>query len=94
MDLSEMIRNENFQAWHESTTSDYGFSNPKLYDRIHNAAESGLEGRTHGEIIEEWRDYLHSLSGDLSDDEYVAIEQEIDDCEQWHIENGSLSQSA
>ena len=61
MDLSEMIRNENFQAWHESTTSDYGFSNPKLYARIHNAAESGSE---------------------------------IDDCEQWHIENGSLSQSA
>ncbi len=94
MNLSEMIHSEEFQAWHDSLTSNYGFSNPELYGRILNAAENGLEGRTHGEIIDEWHDYLRSLSSEISDEEYATIEQEINACEQWHLENGSLGRSA
>jgi len=94
MNLSEMIRSGDFQAWLSDTTSNYILFNPELYDRIHKAAENGSEGRTHAEVIDEWRDYLDSIACDLTDEECDIIEQEINAREQWHIDGGTIDHAA
>lgn len=60
MTLSEMIRSEEYRNWESETIQDFGFSNPALFDRIQEAASEGIDGRTHAEIIEMWRDYLRN----------------------------------
>ncbi len=95
MTLSEMIRSEEYRNWESETIQEFGFSNPALFDRIQEAASEGIDGRTHAEIIEMWRDYLrNNLSRTLSDEEYAALEKEIDETWDWHLKNGSLEQSA
>ncbi len=52
MNLPEMIRSEKYLLWESETISDFGFSNPELSLRINEAAEDGINGRTHAEIID------------------------------------------
>lgn len=95
MTLDEMIRSKAYQNREAETINNFGFSNPVLFDRIREAAGDGAEGRTHAEIIEMWRDYLRdNLSRELSDEEYAALEQEIDEIRDWHSQKGSLEQQA
>ena len=92
--LEEMYQSEEFQMWDSDNRSAGGsgiiLTDPDRYDRIEEGAEFGTEGSTHQEIIEDWREFLDNLDEDEAD--LDAITAEIDDCEKWHKENGSLEQ--
>lgn len=95
MNLGDMIRSEEYMAWEAAEELDLAFSDPDMYGRLHKAAEDGSDGRTHGEVITMWRDYVKDVlrrEGKLSDDELSTIEKQIDACEEWHQSNGSLDQ--
>ena len=82
--------------------NDGWINDPERRARIEEAAEYGCDGSTHGEVIQDWRDYLSTLKvidpewpedgGEITEEAKEAIESEIDSCEQWHAKNGSLNQ--
>lgn len=110
--LSEMIRSSAFQSFQESRLgNDLFIDDPQRAERIHDAAENGCNGSTHGEVIQDWRDFLNDrysvvvydspydaddlLDGksfDITESTRAKIDKEIDDCEEWHIKNGSINQ--
>lgn len=101
--LNSMLRSRAFESFQSDLLrNDLFLSDPERAERIHEYAESGSDGSTHAERIDDWREFLRSLKvidaefpddgGDISQDVYDAIESEIDDCEQWHEKNGSLHQ--
>jgi len=48
-----------------------------------------MSNYTHRDIIENWREYLnYAMSSDS--EHYKSIEAEIDDAENWHVENNSI----
>ncbi len=71
-------------------------------ERCYDAAENGSDGSTHREIIQDWRDYLGTLkvidpefpeeTGDITEEICNTIISEIDACEAWHIEHGSIDE--
>lgn len=93
--LDDFIRSDYFAEWDEEnrSTGSCGIilSDPERFDRIMDAAENGCEGSTHAEIIQDWRDALR-YSG-LNACTVKKVECEIDACEKWHIDNGSIDQS-
>lgn len=93
--LDDFIRSNYFAMWDEDnrSTGSCGIilSDPDRFDRIIEAAEDGCDGSTHGEIIQDWRDALRS--SDLNACTQKLIERDIDACEKWHIDNGSIDQS-
>lgn len=95
--LNDLINSPNFQPF--GSTSDDWINDGDRMARCHEAAENGAEGSTHAEVIQDWRDFLNSLTvtdewrdGDLSQNDYDSIDAEIDACEAWHEEHGSLHQ--
>ena len=94
--LDDFIRSDYFAAWDASNRDSLGCSrywhSRDRCDRIYEAAEHGAEGSTHGEIIQDWRDAFDCFQRDveLSEETIASIEKEIDECEAWHDENGSL----
>ncbi len=83
--------------------SDLFLSDPDRADRLHEAAGEGCDGSTHAETISDWRDFAKQLHDDLrrrlEDDDSDALEkyleqlnEDIDRCEKWHEDNGSLDQ--
>ncbi len=95
MDLSDFPQSEDWQAWDNDNrsvgSSGMILSDPERFDRCDSAVENGCDGSTHGEVIEDWREALDC--SDLGDDEKETIVAEIDDCERWHVENGSIDQT-
>jgi broad specificity phosphatase PhoE len=74
-------------------------------ERCDKAAEHGAEGSTHREIMEDWREFLARLEDEANRKAWMhgrvaaeierrvsAITEEIDACEAWHTENGSLDE--
>lgn len=94
--LEDFYNSEYFQAYEESFISGLGYSacpeKREMCNRIHEAAECGGEGRTHWEIIELWREALKACERDglITERTFTKIGMEIDDCETWHCENGSI----
>lgn len=95
--LAELYSHPNFHPFPQS--SDEWINDPERMQRCHEAAGDGCEGSTHAEIIQDWREFLNSLTvmdeyrdGDLTQDEFDAIDAEIDACEAWHEKNGSLNE--
>lgn len=77
--------------------SDLFISDPERAERILEYAESGSDGSTHAEHIEDWREFADMIFSSMSWDEREEIEPihdaiiaEIDKCEAWHEKNGSL----
>jgi len=90
MNLSEMLNTEDWQNYESDTLgNDLFISDPDRADRIHEAAKEGCDGSTHGEHIQDWRDYVNDC---LEAPESVkeAILKEIQETEDWHEENKSL----
>ena len=92
MPLDDFYRSDYFAMWDDSNRSAGScgiiLQDPDRYDRIVDAAGDGCEGSTHAEIIDDWRQSLQD-----SDLDYVTqerIEKEIEACEKWHADNGSL----
>ena len=70
---------------------------PDRADRCYTAAEFGSDGKTHSEVIEDWRDAFRSLLSNRRDREYperfaAAVLAHFDAIELWHENNGSLYQ--
>jgi hypothetical protein len=94
--LDDFIRSDFFQAWDEDNRSAGGcgiiLADQDRFDRIMAAAENGAEGSTHDEILDDWRHALYAARFELPDDIRDAIREEIDACEKFHNENGTLYQ--
>ena len=110
--LDEMIRSREFESYNESNLgNDLFINDPERGKRVYDAAEYGANGSTHGEVIQDWRDFLNDrfivkvydsqydaddlLAGksfDITESTRAKIDKEIDDCEDWHIKNGSINQ--
>lgn len=95
--IAELINHPQFHPFPQS--SDEWINDPERMKRCHDAAEDGCDGSTHGERISDWREFLNSLTitdefrdGDLTQDEFDAIDAEIDACEAWHETNGTLDE--
>jgi len=52
--------------------------------------EDGMFGVTHGDVIQNWRDFINGLN--LSDKVLTTINQEINDCEEYHIKNNTYDE--
>ncbi len=82
--LGDVIRSREFNSY----ANDLFLSDSDRADRIWDAAEDGGDGSTHAEVIEDWRDFLDTVR--LPWRVLARIVAEIDDCEKWHYDNGSL----
>jgi hypothetical protein len=93
--LKDMYNSDGFMMFDSDRRGNDMFINdPDRADRCYKAAENGSDGSYHAEIIQDWRDYLEILEQDELIPDYIAvkIDNEINDCEQWHEQNGSLWQ--
>jgi hypothetical protein len=97
--LAELYNHPEFVPF--GSSSDDWINDPDRMERCQDAAEYGEDGSFHSEIIQDWRDFLDRVDSDLNrkleEDEYEqwetikeSIEAEIDACEQWHSDNGTL----
>lgn len=99
--LRDLYSHPNFTPF--GSSSDDWINDPDRMDRCDAAAESGSEGSTHAEIIQDWRDFLQTLESEALrscqwhdrvtaeiERRIESINAEIDACEEWHEKNGSL----
>ena len=90
MTLNDMLNSDSYQRWENSRLgNDLFINDPKRAARIHEYAEEGLDGSTHDEVIQDWRDYI--ADADLPDADKESLMEEVDAAEQWHIDNGSIT---
>ena len=90
MTLTEMLNSDAYQRWESDRLgNDLFINDPKRAARLHEYAEDGLNGSTHDEVIQDWRDYLADAV--LPDSVKESLLKEIDAAEEWHIENGSIN---
>ncbi len=90
MTLTEMLNSDDYQRWESDRLGNDLFINDSARAaRLHEYAEEGLNGSTHDEIIQDWRDYLADAV--LPDSVKESLLKEIDAAEEWHIENGSIN---
>ena len=90
MTLNDMLNSDAYQRWESVRLgNDLFISDPERAARIHEYAKEGLDGSTHDEVIQDWRDYI--ADADLPDADKESLMEEVDAAEQWHIENGSIT---
>lgn len=99
MTIDEMLNSREYQGFiSDRLGNDLFLSDPDRADRMYEAAEDGCDGSTHAEVIEDWRTYAGILRDQAGEDDEQAqagiddLEAEIDACEKWHDENGSLNE--
>lgn len=92
------IRTEFVQNWTSEKDNDF-FNEPDRASRVWDAAENGADGKTHAEVIGDWREAFTAWMCDKrrgmwSDCERfsAAVEAHFDTVEAWHEKNGSLHQ--
>jgi hypothetical protein len=89
------IRSRAVESLTEERDSDL-WNEPERAARVHDAAEDGADGKTHAEVIDDWRDalayYLRDRRGNDVDRFEAAVSAHIDSVEAWHEKNGSLWQ--
>ena len=87
--LGEMLNSPEYQAFESDVYGNDMFINdPERAERVYAAAEHGCNGSYHAEVIQDWRNFLNIA--DYSDEILEHILAEIDACEDWHEQNGSL----
>jgi hypothetical protein len=103
--LEGMYKSREFEMFiSDKLGNDLFISDPERAERMQDASEDGIDGSTHAEIIEDWREFLDSLRAydpdfhdideietcDITLETKEAIEREITACEKWHKKNRSL----
>lgn len=89
------IRSEFVEGLTSDRDTDF-INEPERASRCWDAAEHGADGKTHAEVIQDWRDafdyWLHSRERrDRSWPRFEAtVNAHFDSVEQWHDDNGSL----
>lgn len=90
MTLNDMLNSDAYQRWEsDHLGNDLFINDPERAARIHEYAKEGLDGSTHDEVIQDWRDYI--ADADLPDAVKDSLLVEVDTAEQWHIANGSIA---
>lgn len=95
--VDAFIRGERVEGLTSDRDSDF-VNRPERSGRCWDAAESGSDGKTHAEVIEDWRDAFtywlddrrrgrNSADPDRFSD---AVRAHFDGVEEWHRKNGSL----
>ncbi len=91
MTINEMLNSDAYQRWESSRLgNDLFINDPKRAARIHEYAEEGLNGSSHAEVIQDWRDYISD--SDFPEDVKACLLKEVDRVEEWHIKNGSIDE--
>lgn len=89
MTINEMLNSDAYQRWESDRLgNDLFISDPKRASRIHEYAEEGMNGSTHEEIIQDWRDYV--ADAELPESVKEELLKEIESVEEWHIKNGTI----
>lgn len=102
--FDEFIRSEYVANWTAENDSDF-ISHADRANRCYDAAEFGCDGKTHAEVIEDWREAFDAMMRDreraawrtpnakyLPERFIAGINALIDECESWHDAHGSLFQ--
>lgn len=94
--VDAFIRSEYVANWTAEKDSDF-INEPERAARVYDAAESGADGKTHAEVIEDWREAFRAWVRDKhlwSEPERFmqAVEDYFYSVEAWHEKNGSLWQ--
>jgi hypothetical protein len=94
--VDAFIRSEYVRNWTAEKDSDF-INEPDRASRCYDAAEFGADGKTHAEVIEDWREafkgWLRDYHRNHNDGLFVsAVEAHFDSVESWHETNGSLWQ--
>lgn len=92
--VHDFIRSEYVQNWTSNKDSDF-INEPDRAARCYDAAEFGCDGKTHAEVIEDWREafrgWLRDEHRNHNEGLFVArVEAYFDSVEAWHEKNGSL----
>ncbi len=88
------IRSEYVSNWTAEKDSDF-WNEPDRAARCYDAAAEGCDGKTHAEVIADWRAAFSAWVRDRrkwQDPErfIAAVEAHFDGVESWHEKNGSL----
>jgi hypothetical protein len=94
--VHEFIRSEYVSNWTAEKDSDFTNESDRA-SRCHDAAEFGADGKTHAEVIEDWRESFSAWIRDrrawTEPERFIAaVEAHFDAVEAWHEKNGSLFQ--
>ena len=90
MTINEMLNSDAYQRWEsDHLGNDLFINEPQRAARLHEYAEDGMNGSTHDEVIQDWRDFI--ADAELTEAEKEALLKEADKVEEWHIQNGSIS---
>lgn len=100
--FDEFIRSEYVANWTAEKDGDF-INEPERAARCYDAAEFGCDGKTHAEVIEDWREAFENMvkyclkANGKRHWEYpsrlsAGVNALIDECESWHEKNGSLFQ--
>lgn len=95
--FDEFIRSEYVANLTAGRDSDF-ITEPERARRCYDAAEYGADGKTHAEVIQDWRDAFDYwlMDHDKNCNSHQRFEQgvrdRIEECELWHYFNGSLYQ--
>lgn len=92
--VDEFIRSEYVSNWTSENDSDF-INNPDRAERCYDAAEFGCDGKTHKEVIDDWRNafdaWLRDNHRNHNSGLFVeAVENHFHSVEAWHEKNGSL----
>lgn len=88
------IRSQYVENWTSEKDSDF-INEPERAERCYAAATNGADGKTHAEVIEDWRESFQAWIRDRrmwqEPERFIAgVESHFDAVEAWHDKNGSL----
>lgn len=105
--LDDMWRSDAYERYiSDKLGNDLFINDHDRASRIYDAAEDGADGSTHGEHIDDQREFLSLLSVwnpetdadenpddyDITQEVHDRISSELDEVEKWHAEHGTLGQ--
>lgn len=87
--IHDLVNSRGYDIFRESKLgNDLFISDPDRAERIHDAAENGADGSTHGETIDDWREYVEQLRADACRESYKLDDADEDKAEAeinaWH----------
>lgn len=94
--IDGFIRSEYVANWTSEKDGDF-INEPDRASRVADAAELGCDGKTHAEVIEDWREAFNAWMRDRrswnTPERFIAaVETHFDSVESGHEKNGSLWQ--
>lgn len=94
--VDQFIRSHYVENWTNEKDGDF-WNEPERAARCADAAEEGCDGKTHAEVIEDWREAFSAWISDQrrwTDPErfIAAVGAHFDSVEDWHEQNGTLWQ--